>query len=204
MTWNWQQCSAALESFIRMSLQQRKPIGLDLHQPINALKVGGLFYNAATQAGGFPFSRICQNLGYSIWVIPFTWSVCGFALWKWFKLILIKLKIIGIAITSGNQGMTLSLEFQTYCSICLSTQEAGSLSATCYTGPNRWTGGALSLSGADEVDIYTKYFETVFESESKQHPNNEKEAFDLLQFFIQLQELWFKNNLASKKFTFWL
>lgn len=41
----------------------------------------------------------------------------------------------------------------------------------------------------DEVDIYTEYFETVFESENKQHPNNEKEAFDLFQFFIQLQEL---------------
>ena len=41
----------------------------------------------------------------------------------------------------------------------------------------------------DEVDIYTEYFETVFESENKQRPNNEKEAFDLFQFFIQLQEL---------------
>ena len=38
-----------------------------------------------------------------------------------------------------------------------------------------------------EVDIYTEYFEFVLEN--KQYPNNEKEAFDLFQYFIQLQQV---------------
>jgi hypothetical protein len=38
-----------------------------------------------------------------------------------------------------------------------------------------------------EVDMHTKYFESVLEN--KQYPNNEKEAFDLFQYFIQLQQV---------------
>lgn len=42
---------------------------------------------------------------------------------------------------------------------------------------------------SEEVDIYTEYFHTAVENENKQYPNNVREAIDLFQFFIQLQQV---------------